>query len=215
MVRHALAGSWRFPSSTSFTAYDATGYHYQQLGQGGTRGPKPWQELGDTGIGALEVYNVSTCDAATPRHILKDACGFALRHAEAPEEWVFPGYSSGPAAFEVWAAALDAGTASRFGQGYNGEVWAEARTNAVDFLHEAQQRVTDLSTGPIEEAITQYSTVRDRLQAVAEMYPFAPTYRAEDEMLQSPDAARLLREAGTAETAGLEALSRIADELQD
>jgi len=35
--------------------------------------------------------------------------------------------------FAAWADALEQGRALRFGQGYNGEVWAECRGKAVSF----------------------------------------------------------------------------------
>ena len=203
---------WELKMPEFYVIYgvDDDGYYYSGPGCEDGEGPKPWSDLGDSMIGILEVFSVERIAPVADEKTVKDALDFAVEHSRNPKKWILADYSSGHKAFYVWANALDQGTASRFGQGYNAAVWAECRSCAVDFLMEAKQRLPGRADSLFDEAAAHYAVVRDRLKAVSELYPFAvPDPASEDERLQSPEAARLVREAGSAEQKGLEALAEL------
>jgi len=189
--------------------YDDVGYYYSGAGCDEGAGPKPWQEVGDSEIGVLEMYNVEPCEPVADAELVKQALAFALEHAESPEKWIYPNYRSGPPGFDLWAEALENGTANRFGQGYNGAVWAECRAEAVDFLKEAKVRLAGQADLLFDEAIEHYSLVHAKLKALAELHPFVMRGSEEDEELTSPEGAALVREAATAERKGLAVLETL------
>jgi len=194
--------------------YDDTGYYYSGPGCDDGKGPKPWKQLGTSDIGVLYVASVERCKPAADAKVVKDALTAAVKFAENPGEWVFAKYRSGPAAFDLWAKVLEGGTAGRFGHGYNAAVWAECREMAVTFLTEARRRLAGKADAAFDEAAGHYKVVRDRLRAVSEMNPFKTVLEVpETETFKSPEAAKLVREAGAAEKKGLEALRKIVAAL--
>ncbi len=200
-----------WPDYAVIFGYDDAGYYFSGPGCDAGKGPKPWKQLGVSDIGMLYVASVERCKPAADVKVVKDALTAAVKFAENPGEWVFPKYRSGPAAFDVWAKALEDGTAGRFGHGYNAAVWAECREVAVAFLEEARKRLPGKADAAFDEAMGHYKVIRDKLRAVAEMHPFRTVIEVPvTETFKSPEAAKLVREAGAAERKGLEALKKIA-----
>jgi hypothetical protein len=150
----------------------AAGYYYSGPGCKEGKGPKPWQELGDTGIGALELYSVWPGTSAHDATTVKQALTFAIEIAGNPEEWIFEDYRAGPEGFDNWIRALQAGKASDMGTRYNAGVWLECRTNAVGFLQEARKRLTGRIDPLFDEAIAHYTVVSKSLNKVTEVYPW-------------------------------------------
>ncbi|MEA3402276.1 MAG: hypothetical protein U9R79_13655 [Armatimonadota bacterium] len=194
------------------TGYDDVGYYYSGPGADECRMPLPWEKLADTGIGWLSMHCVLPCEPVEDAEAVREALTFALDHAQG--EYAHEGYAAGPAAFELWAEALETGRADRFGAGYNGACWLECREMAVRFLQEAKGRLAGRAHAAFAEAIEHYTTVHDRLKAAVERVPFqSPSDEVEGERVQDPEAAALLREVGAAEERGLEALRRIREAL--
>ncbi len=193
--------------------YDGVGYYFSGVLHERCAGPKPWQQLGTSDIGCLEAYSVRSVSPAPPEKVVKGAFGLALKHAEGPGGWVLPNYVSGPGAFETWAAAVERGTALRFGHGYNAEVWAECRREAVSFLEEAKTKLVGRATDLLESAVRRYAVVASKLNAVRDLHPFQSPEDSREERVRSPEAAALLREAGDAESKGLESLRTVLDAL--
>jgi hypothetical protein len=196
--------------------YDDVGYWYSGPGCDEGKGPMPWQELGDTGIGMIELYSVSPGEFADDATTVKQALTFALEHAGNPEEWIFEGYRSGPEGFDNWIGALQAGKASDMGTRYNAGVWLECRKNAVGFLEEAKQKLAGQADALFDEALAHYQIVSESLGKVAEVYPW--TFEASDEDVLPVDevsraAVEALQEAKSAEVAGLLALDKIVQVL--
>ena len=187
--------------------YDDVGYYYSGPMCDEGKGPKPWEELGDTDIGALDMYCVQASEATSDAQAVKNALSYAVQHAENRPEWTFPDYAAGQKGYAMWAEALEQGMADRFGHGFNAVVWAECREEAVNFLTEAKARLPGKADGLFDEAIGHYTIVRDKLKAVSEIHPFA--HEAEGK-LKSPEAAKLVRQAAAAEQKGLRALAGIA-----
>jgi hypothetical protein len=195
--------------------YDDVGYYYAGPGCDEGKGPKPWQALGDTEIGVVEMYSLRPGQAATDTATVKEAFSFVLEHATNPQKWIFPGYKAGPQGFEVWIRALQDGKAADFGMRYNAAVWAECRQHAVAFLQEAHERVNGRTRPLFEQAIGHYQVVSQRLEQLSEAYPFSPAATmapvpVDDRCLS---AVAALKDARAAEAAGLETLARIASKL--
>ena len=194
--------------------YDDIGYYFSGPGLDGGGGPRPWQELGDTEIGVLEMYSVRPGPAADDVQTVKEALAFALEHATGPEKWIFPDYRSGPAGYDTWIAALEGGQAHSHGAAYNAAVWSECRGYAVLFLQEAKERLGGPAAGLFEEAVEHYQVVSDNLKRVEELFPF---HGLEPGHVEDParirGGAEALRVARAAEAAGLETLRKIVGAL--
>jgi hypothetical protein len=192
--------------------YDDVGYYYSGPGCDEGKGPKPWQEVGDTGIGVLELYSVWPGEAAADATTVVQALTFALEIAANPKEWIFEGYRAGPDGFDNWIRALQGGTASDMGVRYNAGVWLECRKNAVEFLKEAKRRLP----GRADALFDHYKGVAEGLGKVTEVYPW--TFEASDEDVLPVDdtsrgAVEALHAAKGAEAAGLQALEKIVQAL--
>jgi hypothetical protein len=195
--------------------YDEVGYYYSGPGSDEGKGPKPWQELGDTGIGLIEMYNVKPAEAADDHVTVKESLSFVRDHAGNPEEWIFPNYRAGLGGFDNWIGALEGGKAGRFGMGYNAALWAECRRYAVDFLKEARDRVGNDASGLFFEAIDHYQLVSQSLEDLAQTYPFSPDAPQSAIAIDdtSKSSVEILKAAREAEAAGLEVLNKIISEL--
>jgi hypothetical protein len=196
--------------------YDDDGYYYWCPGCEEGRGPKRWQELGDSGIGVLELYSVSPGEAADDATTVREALTFGIDHAADRDQWTFEHYRAGLAGYDNWIGALQAGTASDMGTRYNTGVWLECRRNAAAFLEEARTRLAGRADCPFEEASARYRAVAEWLGRVAELYPWS--FEASDaEMLPVDDTSRAaveaLQAAKEAEADGLKALEAIVAAL--
>ena len=195
--------------------YDEEGYYFRGPGCDEGKGPKPWRELGDTGIGVVEMYSVDPGQAADDATAVRQAMAFALEHATSPEKWIFDDYKAGLAGYDHWIAAVEEGTASALGMAYNAGVWAECRRYAVRFLREAQERIDSGTQAPFNEAIRHYGQVSESLGEVAELYPFSPELTEDPIGIAGRSAAAVgaLKRAREAEAAGLQALGTIVEAL--
>ena len=193
--------------------YDDVGYYYSGPLCDGVAGPKPWQELGASDVGMLEMYSILEGEAADDRTTVKEALSFALAFAESPGKWVWPKYKAGLAGFDNWAKALEDGTAHGLGAPYNAAVWQECRRFAVEFLKEAKERLGE-PAAPFDAAISHYRAVAEDLKKVAELFPFVEREEGHvKDKERCAEAAAALRAAREAEAAGLAALANIRDEL--
>jgi hypothetical protein len=196
--------------------YDDDGYYYSGTECDDGKGPKRWSELGDTGIGIVELYSVKPGPVADDRTIVREALSFALEHAEGPGKYIFPDYKAGPEGYDLWIKGVEAGTATRMGMAYNASVWATCRRHGVAFLQEARSR-TGAGMDPLfDQAIVHYQEVWGALKSLAELYPFDEN-RSEAPIgvdAVSAQAASLLNQAKEAEVNGLEFLDRITKALE-
>jgi hypothetical protein len=190
--------------------YDDIGYHYSgplcDLG----RGPKPWQELGDTEIGVIEIFSVRPGQAADDAKTVKEALEFALEHAG--QKWVHSNYQAGIAGFDRWIEAVENGTADEHGMAYNTAVWAECRGFGAQFLREASGCLNGEVSVLLEQASEQYGRVFQHLQIVADLFPFPPGNEIDDEERRNKAAVHL-RNARDSEETGLELLEKITRAL--
>jgi hypothetical protein len=191
--------------------YDEVGYYYSGPGADERGGPKPWKELGDTGIGMIEMYSVKPGTPKKDAKVVKSALQNVIKHAGNPKEWIFEKYAAGLKGYDTWISGLENGIAGRFGVGYNAAVWHECRKYAVDFLIEAKERLPDVASKQFDQAISHYQVVVDSLGKVSDIYPFQPG--GDDEVISVDDQCRLaidfLENARAAEAEGLTLLDAI------
>jgi hypothetical protein len=195
--------------------YDEAGYYFSGTEADDGKGPKPWQELGDTGIGLIEVYSVSLAEAADDRTVVREALSFALEHAQSPKKWIFSKYRAGLDGFDLWIQDVKAGRSIKMGMAYNASVWASCRRNGVAFLQEAKERLGAGMEPLFDEALGHYQAVAGHLKAVTELYPFNENYS--DDLIDVDDTSEAavseLQLAKSAEAAGLESLANIVANL--
>ena len=191
--------------------YDEVGYYFSGPGCDDGKGPKPWGEVGDTGIGWLEMYSIEPCEAAEVTEIVKETFEFVLKHAQNPKDWIYPNYGAGLKGYDIWIKSLQAGTAARMGHAYNTAVWEECRRYGVEFLSEAKERLGGDLGALFDTAIGHYEQVAAGLKTVTELYPFGEHRTMEPVGVNdnSQTAAEDLTQVREAEAAGLASLEEI------
>lgn len=195
--------------------YDDVGYYYSGPGADDGKGPKPWADLGDTGIGIVELYNLKKVAPQTPSEVVKSALENALKHAGNPEEWIFENYGAGLKGFDNWIKGLESGLAGRFGMGYNAAVWHECRVFAVEFLREAKECLDGNASGLFDQAIQHYQVVADHLGSLSKQYPFIQESDSQAIPVDKEcmEAIGWLKSAREAEAKGLNLLEQITAKL--
>lgn len=195
--------------------YDEVGYYYSGPQCDDGKGPKAWQELGETDIGVIEMYSVAPGQSAAAAQIVEEAFSFVIEHATSPEKWIYPPYKAGLDGFDSWIDALAGGKAADLGVRYNAAVWAECRRYAVEFLQEVQLRIDGGIGRLLDTAIGRYQVVAKSLDQVAQAYPFSPgaTMAPLPVDERSRAALKALKAAREAEAAGLEMLANIVSKL--
>ena len=196
------------PDWQTICGCDDIGYYY--LAGKGPGGPSPWQKLGEADIKAIQVFAVERCAPADDVKIVRDACDAALRHAAG-----VPRYRTaitGPAAFAHWAEKLASGQAERDCCSYNAAFYLQCRQMAVAFLREANRRLPGRCDQAFDEAIAQYTIVRDGLAALARLCPSRDNADWKSKF-QSKEGAEAMRAAAEAERRGLAELKKIVATL--
>ena len=198
--------------------YDGEG-NYLFLRHNGQLGKYPHDKLGEKAPGGLALLNIVRKgsppeDAA----VVRDALSFAARmwRGGFTEE----AYTSGLGGYDAWIGALEQTTdppddGTVFGHAFNAACWYECRRQAVAFLEEAEQRLSDSNlSSPFDKAITHYAVVADQFKTLTELFPCQPGQIAPmRERFQDADlrqkAIALLATARAAEAEGLESLAEI------
>jgi len=208
------------PENYIIAGYDSCGYYYKGLDADLGNGPKPWNELGNTGIGWLYVSSVRPHTPAPDLIVVKNALEFALEISESPAKWIHEGYKAGPAGYDQWIDALKEARADGFGMALTAAAWSECRGYAVEFLQEARARLSPDLAPTFDQAILHYSLVAQNLQDVSESYPFMATRNREmtaniEDATLRQTAVEHLTTARDAEIAGLQVLEQIVQQLQN
>ena len=200
------------PDYSPICGYDGQGYYYSAIGYAEPTGPIAWENLGTMWIDWVEVYGVERCEPASDEVVVREALRMALRFAEGPAEWIRPKARSGLAAFAVWADYLESGEAILLHHDWNLQVWLDCRETAVAFLGEAKLRLGK-AKGQFDAATQSYRVVAEKLRDAKALIPKIETTWQERRKFASPEAAQLIREAGTAEGDALQCLQRIVRAL--
>ena len=208
------------------SGYDEAGYYLTGDVCVDRDGPMPWEELGQTDVGWMELVVISPGTPADDAAAVKAGLGFAVEFWQNPEKWTTD-CKGARAAYDIWLAAL--------GQKENppeaartAAIYLAARQLAAAFLREAKSRV-DGGLGPLfDKAIAHYDTVTQSLACAAEALPLLwepdmsedERNRAEEEMTANlEDEARrqkaieCVTAARDAEGAGAAVLERIGGRL--
>lgn len=193
--------------------YDDAGYYFSGPGCDSGKGPKPWKELGDTGVGVLEMYIVRPGKASGDARTVREAFTFVLKHSKSPEKWIFPKYKAGLAGFDNWIQALKSGVADGEGMAYNAAVWSECRNFGVKFLGEANERLGDKFSSLFYEASQHYEIVAQNLQGVSELFPSPPKGEEIKDTARCRTGIEYLRNAKEAEASGLRSLEKILKKI--
>ena len=195
--------------------YDGEGYYYRDF-DNSKKGSKPWQKLGDTGIGVIEMYVVKKGNPADDSGTVREAFAFVLEHSTNPKKWIHPKYQSGITGYDTWITALETNKADGVGNAYNAAVWNECRQLATTFLEEAKRRLNEELAPLFDRAIGPYEKVAENLERVTKLFPFTGPNTKGDE-IKEPERVQTglehLKAARTAEKEGLNALSMILKNL--
>ncbi|MFH0765722.1 MAG: hypothetical protein V2A61_04810 [Calditrichota bacterium] len=191
--------------------YNEAGYLYEGC-DGREPGTKPWNELGVSDIGILEVHFVQPADPPDDLAAVRDALYFDLEFSTSPAAWLFPEYRAGVEGFDLWINALRENRALTFGVAYNAAVWEECRRNGAAFLEEAVRRLPGKCDELFLQAAADYRAVAAALAEVKNLHPFPPL--GEELDLQTAAATiEPLIQAREAEARGLKKLGEIVNKL--
>ncbi len=195
--------------------YDDQGYYFSGPGEDAAPSPKPWQELGESDIGMLELYSIKPVQAKDVETQILEGLTFALAFNQGSPEYVLPDYLSGEKAYQVWINAMESGQASLLGTAYNAAVWEECRRNGSSFLLKAKTQLKGQMDSLFDQAINAYREVASHLGEITELYPFFENNRQEPvgENPRSQKAAKHLQAAMAAEIEGQKYLGEIAANL--
>jgi len=78
--------------------YDDQGYYFSGPGDEGAPSPKPWQELGESEIGILELYSIKPFQTSAIEVQVREGLEFALQFNQGSAQYVLPDYLAGKAA---------------------------------------------------------------------------------------------------------------------
>jgi len=196
--------------------HDDAGYLYKGPGADEGKGPLPWQKLGDTGIGWLEMVIVRKAEPASDKDTVGAAIRFAVAYGRNPAKWTHGNYRGGLAAYDLWIEALEKNKADGLGAAYNAAVWAQCRGHAAGFLRKAKGRMAKRLSPFFDQAIAHYEAVAAHLATVADTFPFTGvpdeqrTQNAKDGT-KCKTAIAALRAAKAAEEKGLAALESVLE----
>lgn len=193
--------------------YDDVGYYYSSAESGG---PCPWDKMGTFDVRVVAVHSIEPCDPAPDDVAVREAFEYVLSRVERPDGWSHGDrYRTGLAGYEMWAEALESGTAIHDGHAYLTQVWLECREMAVAFLEEALERLPGRCDEALEGAMGRYAVVRDNLKTLSEMHPERGSQTDWQSLLASPEGAALVRAAAEAEREGVARLRQIVTALCD
>ena len=203
------------PEFYVITGYDRVGYYFDGPAADAGPSPKPWRDLGESGIGLLEILALTPTEPAKKEQIVRDALAFAIAFNEGSTEWVLPEYRSGQDAYDAWIEAVRSGKSSLMGHAYNSAVWAECRKNALAFLQETKREIDGKLGESINGAIRSYGEVAQQLTNVSELYPFFENNRdgKVGKNTKSEKTVEHLKAAELAETEGIGYLKDLLKEL--
>ena len=197
--------------------YNDDGYLFSGPHHDEGAGPKPWQEVGLSDIGVLEIYSVHPTDTANHQKAIRESFERVLYHASSPSDLIFPNYRSGLTGFDWWIEAIEDGSALSMGHSYNAAVWSECRMYAVKFLKEAKKYVDNDVKKLLDDARNSYEISAHNLDRIHNDYPFSP--KLELAPLGIDDrthrAVQCLRRARDSEKNGLAIIKDIVELLSN
>jgi len=192
--------------------HDPIGYYYKGIECFTGKGPKLWNEVGVNSSKKLSMKILSRADKAADNVLIKEALQFAVGYYKDRQH---PIYTAGPDAYDVWARALQKGTANGYGTALNAAAFAECRRHAGGFLEECKTKNQLADNTLFDDAINHYKIVARKLSDVEKLFPFFISDEQKIANVSDPvkcqQAAQLLREAKEAEIEGIKVLGLILE----
>ncbi len=198
------------PEYYIINGYDDAGYLYSGCTQ--KHGNKPWNELGNSQIGVLQVHIVFPAEPADDKQTVKQSLQFALEHSKEPAKYLLNNlYNCGLDGYDLWIKALNRERVSRGGMAFNTQVWAECRQNAFAFMKEVKERINSDSKTLFDEAIQHLNVVAKEFSWLAESFEFNPNdfENLITDKKQLAEAAESLQKASEAEAKALKEFEHI------
>ena len=207
---------WNFdaPIFSVIHAYDDRGYLFSPSES--DHGHKPWQELGNTEIGLLQVWVLSAVEPAEDTKTVHDVLEYTIEASAGGDDFIGPPSKLGLPGYDLWIHEVEAGQFEGFGMAYNATCWAQCRYFAVAFLREAAERIGG-NERLWKEATAHYQIVSDSLGRVNRLYPFDPAispgfgYDMSESTRRA--AADHIRTARSTEEAGLRTIQKLLGQL--
>lgn len=192
--------------------YDEIGYYYIEPDSLEVTGPKPYQELGATEWGCLEIHIIRPGSISDNLKTIKDVFEYAINvgnpEVHAPNE----GYTMGTEAYRVWWEALLSGQADSYGVAYNASFWSKCKKMAVLFLKESKLRIGILET-QFDSAISHFEACGKSLSQLSQMFPVRNEKYDTITEQQRKEAVSLLKAAHISEKKGLEEINNLLSEI--
>ncbi len=149
--------------------------------EGGLMLAQPWGENADTTPSRLSfstwveygeelhagAYEIRAIPQAAPRETVIRSLAFAIGLWEHPDRYAFEHYAIGPAAYDKWIAAVEAGHGADHGAWWNATVWSECRDAAKEYLREIARHFPHVKT-EAHELSGRYGTIAEKLHAAGE-----------------------------------------------
>lgn len=192
--------------------YDETGYYYIEPDSLKITGPKPYNELGESEWGILEIHIIRPGSISDNLKTLKDIFEYAIS-IDNPEIYCpLSGYTMGTDAYRIWWEALSRGNVDYYGIAYNASFWAKCKSLAALFLQEGKLRI-GIMEDLFNRAILNYEHTAKSLTRLSQLYPLNKTSDLNINEQQKEEAIRLLKAAHKSEIDGLAEINRILTEI--
>lgn len=192
--------------------YDDIGYYYIDPDTLGVAGPKPYQELGDSEWGCLEIHVIRPGSISDNLKTVKDVFEYALGVGKPDIHRPNEGFTMGIEAYEAWQKAILSGKARYYGSAYNAAFWARCKNLAVLFLKESKLRL-GLWEERFDQAIAHYEAAAAALTKLSLLLPLRGGTDEELDEDQKAQSIRLLQTAQRSERKGLAENGAILNEI--
>ncbi len=199
------------PQYYLIAGYDETGYYYVDPDTRKIIGPKPYDTLGESEWGILEIHIIRPGSISDTLKTLKDVFEYALSVGNPNIRRPNPGYVMGVDAYRVWWEAVLHGNADPYGMAYNASFWAKCKSLAALFLMEGKLRI-GMMDHLFDEAILHYESAGKFLNQLSLKYPVNGSNSAMSQE-QKESGACLLKAAQKSEMSGLAAIENILNEI--
>lgn len=199
------------PQYYLIAGYDETGYYYIDPDSRNVSGPKPYETLGESEWGILEIHIIRPGSISDTLKTLKDIFEYALSVGSSNIRRPNPGYTMGVDAYRVWWEAVLSGNADPYGMAYNASFWAKCKSLAAAFLTEGKLRI-GMMENLFDEAIMHYENAGRLLHQLSLQYPMGGS-NIDIGTDQKESAACLLKSAQKAEMNGLAVIEKILHEI--
>ncbi len=199
------------PQYYLIAGYDDIGYYYFDIDSGNIAGPFPYEDLGNSEWGILEIHIIHPGSISDNLKSLKDIFEYAITVGN-PE--LYPpndGYTMGIEAYSVWWNAIANNTADYYGCAYNAAFWSHCKSMAVSFLLEAKLRI-GIMEELFDEAIRCYQSCARSLKKLTEVYPLM-NGASDITKKHKDEAIHLLQISYRQEQSGLNNIKNILDEI--